>query len=127
MTRFSAKMLDHFYSPRNAGPLPDAHLIGRSRTYGGSQRTELYLKFDGERIAQVGFTTFGCGSAISAASALTELILGKTIDDCRDLAPRQVLIALDGLPPDKEFCASIAIAALRRCGAAVGRATGCKE
>src|SRR5882757_1558318 len=113
MACYSIKMLEHFHAPRNAGALLDADIVGHGNLQGRSPRTEIYAKFSGEVIQRTGFTTFGCGASIACASALTELITGRNIDDCRGISLQDVLNALDGMPPEKEFCAHIAIAALQ--------------
>lgn len=112
MPRYSAKMLEHFHAPHNAGAVVDADIVGRGQLNGRPPRTEIYAKFADHVIQRIGFTTFGCGAAIACASALTEMIANRTVDECREIAMQDILLALDGLPPDKEFCAQIAINAL---------------
>ena len=112
MQRYSAKMLEHFHAPRNPGALPDPQIVGRGSLDGRAPRTEIYVKFAGDVIQQVGFTTFGCGASIACASVLTELISGRTVAKCREITAKTLIEALDGLPPDKEFCAQIVCEAL---------------
>lgn len=113
MSRYSAKMLEHFRAPRNAGALSDVDIVGHGNLDGRPPKTEIYIKFSGNVIQRTGFTTFGCGASIASASALTELITGRTIDECRSINTPDILQLLDGLPSEKEFCASIVLAALR--------------
>ncbi len=113
MSRYSAKMLMHFHAPRNCGVLEDADVVGYGRLAGRSPSTQLYLKFADDVISQAAFTTFGCGASIASASALTEMIIGRTIDECRRLTTHHILAELSGLPPDKEFCTEIVLAALQ--------------
>jgi nitrogen fixation NifU-like protein len=47
-------------------------------------------------------------------SVLTELIMGRSLVDCRKLTARDLVSALDGIPEDKRFCADLAIKALNR-------------
>jgi nitrogen fixation NifU-like protein len=44
---------------------------------------------------------------------LTELLVGRSIEACRELAADHLIEALDGVPPDKLHCPALAIAALR--------------
>ena len=48
--------------------------------------------------------TYGCGPTIAAGSMLTEMIVGRTIEECRELTAEQLIEALDGMPPDKLHC-----------------------
>jgi NifU-like protein len=115
MPEYSAKALAHFHAPRNAGPIADADVIGHGSLdgCGRAPRTEIYLKLAGDVVERAGFTTFGCGAAIASSSALTEMVVGRPISQCREIGIEALLENLDGLPPDKEFCAHIAIDALQ--------------
>ena len=113
MPQYSATLLDHFYAPRNSGAMPDADAVGRGSLDGRAPYLELYLKFDGDRISAACFTTFGCAAAIACGSAITELVIGRSTEECREIDLQAVVHALDGIPPEKEFCASLAVQALR--------------
>jgi nitrogen fixation NifU-like protein len=73
----------------------------------------LYLKVQGDRITAAKYHTVGCGPTIASGSMLTELIIGKPIDECRALTVENLIEALDGVPPDKLHCPALAIAALQ--------------
>jgi hypothetical protein len=62
---------------------------------------------------QAGVRTFGRGYSIAACSALTELVTGKTISECQEITPDQVITALDGVPEEERFCADLPVATLR--------------
>lgn len=112
MPPYTERMLAHFHEPHNSGVLTDAHVVGRGNLHGGAPYMELYLRFEDQTVAKASFTTFGCGAAIACGSVLTDLVLGQTIAQCRALTSHHILSALDGLPVSKEFCATLAIAAL---------------
>ena len=59
---------------------------------------KMYLKINGDKIDDVKFETFGCGSAIASSSIATEMIKGKTIDDALKITNKDVVDALGGLP-----------------------------
>jgi nitrogen fixation NifU-like protein len=70
-------ILDHNRQPRNFGALahPDAHAEGHNPLCG--DRLTVWLRFDGERIADIRFEGTGC--AISTASAsVSNVTIGAT-------------------------------------------------
>lgn len=105
--------MEHFNAPRNAGYMPDADFIGRSSHGGAPPRTEIYLKLAGDVVAQASFTTFGCGVSIACCSVLTEMITGQVISQAALVCENHLVAALDGVPADKRYCATVAIEALR--------------
>ena len=58
----------------------------------------LAVRIENGRIAAARFHTRGCKAAIASASLLTELIVGKTIEEIRDVTAEQISQALGGLP-----------------------------
>ncbi len=113
MPHYSARLLDHFYAPRNGGAMIDPDVIGKGSLDGRAPYLELYLRFDGEIVSAANFTTFGCAAAIACGSAMTELVIGRSSDHCARIDERALIETLDGIPQEKAFCASLAVCALR--------------
>jgi FeS cluster assembly scaffold protein NifU len=113
-TQYSEKVLDHFRNPRNVGTLegPDVH-IGKVGNPVCGDLMEFYIKVKEDRIEDIKFKTFGCGSAIATASMITELAKGKTIDEALKITRKDVADELDGLPPIKMHCSNLAADALK--------------
>ncbi|ARC84620.1 FeS cluster assembly scaffold protein NifU [Clostridium argentinense CDC 2741] len=105
---YSDKLLEHFYSPRNAGTLPDADGIGEAGDANCGDIMKIYIKVENNTIKDVRFMTFGCGSAIASSSIATELIKGKTLEEAWNLTNKSVIEALDGLPSEKIHCSVLA-------------------
>ena len=69
----------------------------------------IYIKVnDDEVIEDISFQTFGCGAAIATSSMITEIAVGKTLDEALKISRNDVAEELDGLPPIKMHCSNLA-------------------
>ena len=108
MALYTDTVMDHFRNPRNVGELPDANGVGEVGNAKCGDIMKMYLKIKDDRIEDVKFETFGCGSAIASSSMATELIKGKTIEEALAVTNKQVVDALGGLPAYKLHCSVLA-------------------
>jgi nitrogen fixation NifU-like protein len=113
MGKYSEMLTEHVMSPRNTGVMENADLTGHAGTPGRGAFLILFLKVQDDRIAAAKYQTYGCGPTIAAGSMLTELIVGRSIDECRGLTTDDLIAALEGVPPDKLHCPALAIGALQ--------------
>jgi len=117
-TTYSDKVLEHFKNPRNVGEIEDADGIGRVGNPVCGDLMWIYLKIGknekGEEIIDdIKFKTFGCGSAVSTSSMITEMAKGMTLDEAYKITRQNVADELDGLPPIKMHCSNLAADALK--------------
>ncbi len=109
---YTEKVMDHFSNPRNVGELEDANGVGEVGNASCGDIMKIFLKVDDGIIQDVKFKTFGCGAAIATSSMVTEMAIGKTLDEALELTNQAVAEALDGLPPAKMHCSNLAADAL---------------
>jgi nitrogen fixation NifU-like protein len=109
---YSERTIDHFQHPRNVGRLPTADAVGRIDDAASETMVSLYVRFDGERVAQATFRTFGCSACIAASSVATELLLGRSRTE--PPSADDIDAALDRLPAEKRYCADLVAEAARR-------------
>lgn len=112
-TNYSEKTLDHFRNPRNVGTLegPDV-AVGKVGNPVCGDLMYMYIRVHDDRIADIKFQTFGCGSAVATSSMTTELVKGMSLDEAMKITRSDVADALDGLPPIKMHCSNLAADAL---------------
>ena len=113
MALYSDKVMNHFQHPRNVGKMEDADGIGEVGNAKCGDIMKMYLKIRNDRIEDVKFNTFGCGSAIASSSMATEMIKGKSIHEALQLSNKAVAEALDGLPAHKLHCSVLAEEAVK--------------
>jgi nitrogen fixation protein NifU and related proteins len=109
---YSPQLLDHFQNPRNAGEVaqPDASAQLENPVCGDVLK--LTVRVANRRIVDIGFLAKGCVPAMACASALTELVQGKTVDEARNVQREELVKAVGGLPEASTHASQLAIDAL---------------
>jgi len=112
---YTKKVLEHFMHPHNVGKMenPDATATEGSPACG--DMVKLYLKVDDKttQIEDIKFESYGCASNIATGSIITDLAIGKTLEEAKKLNWKTAAEALGGLPAIKVHCAVLAVDALR--------------
>ncbi|MBN1572421.1 MAG: Fe-S cluster assembly scaffold protein NifU [Deltaproteobacteria bacterium] len=111
---YSEKVMDHFRNPRNVGVLDNADGIGEEGNPVCGDMMTFYIKVKDDRLEDIKFQTFGCGSAIAVSSMISEMAMGKTLDEAMKITNKDVAEELGGLPKNKLHCSNLGADALHR-------------
>ena len=119
---YSKQVVDRFEDVLNN---PTKHAVGRFDPKDPNVATgmvgapscgdvmKLDLKMKGDKIEDVKFKTYGCGSAIASSTLFVELLTGKTIDEAKQIKDKEIAKALE-LPPIKLHCSVLAEAGIKK-------------
>jgi len=106
---YSTQLLDHFQNPRNAGEVADADAIAQIENPACGDVLRFSLKMNSGRIAEIRFKAKGCVPSMACASALTELVAGRTLDESHSVQRDAVIAAVGGLPQASTHAAQLAL------------------
>ncbi len=109
---YSEKVMDHFRSPRNVGEIDDADGVGEVGNPVCGDMMTFYVKIKDNVLTDVKFKTFGCGAAIAVSSMVSEMAIGKTVEQALEISNADVAKELGGLPPNKLHCSNLGADAL---------------
>ena len=106
---YSPQLLDHFQNPRNAGEVlnPDASVQIENPACGDILK--LSIRISDDRIAEIRFLAKGCVPAMACASLLTELLLGRTVEDAHKLRREELVLKIGGLPEASVHASHLAL------------------
>ena len=113
---YHKNIIDHYENPRNVGSLDKKKknvgtgLVG-APACGDVMKLQFETNDDGVITKSV-FKTFGCGSAIASSSYVTELMKGKTINECLNINNQDISKHLK-LPTVKLHCSMLAEDAIK--------------
>jgi len=111
---YSEKVMDHFSNPRNIGEIENADGVGEVGNPVCGDMMSFYINVKDNKITDIKFKTFGCVAAIAVSSMVTEMALGKTLDEAKKITKKSVAESLDGLPKEKMHCSNLGADALAK-------------
>jgi nitrogen fixation NifU-like protein len=110
----SERLLDHFRHPRNVGELSPPAITVEAVNPACGDILRLSADFAADRVIAVAYKARGCPASIAAGSALTEIMLNKTIPELRLLRNEAIEAAVDGLEPASKHAAQLCIDGLNQ-------------
>ena len=114
---FQKRVSDAMANPQNMGEMAGADSIGTVGNADCGDMLRVWVKFKEENgrkvIDKASFQSFGCETAIAAASLAMELIRGKTADEALKMRGEDFAKDLGPLPPTKVHCTQLVEGAIR--------------
>jgi len=104
MWDYSKEVMEHYRNPKNVGVIKDADTVGEAGSLACGDALKIYLKIKDGIVKDAKFQTFGCGSAVASSSILTEMIIGKSLEEVKKITNKEIAEKLGGLPPEKMHC-----------------------
>jgi len=111
---YNEKVMDHFRHPRNVGIIENADGMGEVGNPVCGDMMTFYIKVEDNIIKDVKYQTFGCGAAIAVSSMISEIAIGKSIEDALKITNNMVAESLGGLPDQKHHCSNLGADALHK-------------
>ena len=112
-SHYSQLVFDHFFNPRNNGYIEDANGIAEIGDPDCGDHLKVFLKIENDMVKDIKFQIKGCPAAIACASAMTELVMGKPIQEAMQVSDDQIIDHIDGLPEFKIHCSALGAAGFR--------------
>jgi nitrogen fixation NifU-like protein len=94
-------ILDHNKRPRNRGKLPTANRVAHGDNPTCGDQCNVYLRLDGDRIAEISFDGSGCAISQASASLMTTQVKGRTAAEVESLYQQFHHIVTTGEAPEE--------------------------
>src|SRR5918993_4722748 len=94
-------ILDHNKRPRHRGTLPTANRVAHGENPSCGDQCSVFLRLDGDRIAEITFDGSGCAISQASASLMTTQLKGKTIPEAEKLFSEFHDIVTTGREPEE--------------------------
>ena len=104
---YNSKLMEMFEQVDNAGFLRGADATGVF-TLDNAEQSRIQIKVENNVITDAKFKTFGCIASIVATSVATKLIVGKTLEEARDLSVDELAQHFENIKVDMTHAYALA-------------------
>jgi nitrogen fixation NifU-like protein len=110
---YSGKVIELYANKVNVGAIENSDA---AYAYTGpcGDTIKLYLKISSDVIDDARFQYWGCPASAASGSILTQVIIGKTLQEAKEITVDDVLTGLDGLPDEECHCAELVVTTLHK-------------
>lgn len=111
---YREQILEHYKNPHHFGELADADITQEGDNPLCGDVVTFYLKLDDGHLADVRFRGRGCAISQASASMLTDMIVGRKLDELRHFPTSDLLEELGiQISPARMKCATLSVNTLR--------------
>jgi NifU-like protein involved in Fe-S cluster formation len=100
------------YSNKNTGRMKNPDITGTAKAMCGDETT-FYLRIRNDKVKRATFETSGCSVAIASASAVTEIIKDKSLDEIQNLEEQDIIDKIGNVELVKLHCVRYVLAAIK--------------
>ncbi len=95
-------ILDHYRNPRHSEPLANPDVVAEGYNPLCGDEIEMQLTFDGDAVTGIGITGRGCAISRASGSMMSDLVMGKSVDEIRRLSDefKEMMTNADSVPPE---------------------------
>jgi NifU-like protein len=112
---YSDEVKEHFVNPKNVWTDEswEADGVGIVGSMACGDEMKVGIKVVDDKIIDLKWQTFGCASAIASTSMLSEMAIGRTLEQAYFISPEEITQNLGGLPKNKFHCSVLGDKGLR--------------
>ena len=116
---YSKEVMEHFQHPHNMGEIKNPDGVGTIGNPRCGDVMKIFIKIGKDKngkemLKDIKVQTYGCVAALATSSMITDLAMGKTLDEAMKISNKDIADALKGLPQIKMHCSVLAADALRK-------------
>lgn len=106
MEEYTDVVVEHFENPRNCGSMDEPDGVSLLGDSSKGDFLKVFIRVKDNIISDVKYLTRGCPACIACASIMTQLAVGKNLDEAMAIDGEDIVKALGGLPKEKHYCAN---------------------
>lgn len=108
------KIIQNFTNPKNVGNLKESNGVADVKSNDGSEILKLFIRVEDDVIKNVKFKALGSPMAIAIGSALTQIINGKSLDECNNITNYLFEAILGNIDENKQYLVDMALKCLEK-------------